>query len=212
MIVSLLSMITFPNLSTALPVGFEQQSIQIQAQHENMFQFQQQTSINISTNVNIEGVINCESAKIFNKEFTLEITDADTDLTMNMTCTEEQTELGLLLGNRITARNRNRLRYQEALCINISCNNTQIQAQLKIKATEKNRNGNWAYYDDNEQDWVTVPTTLEDGYLVANTDHLSTWTILLQEQQDFSLYIGIGIVVAAVALIGVVGIMYYKRR
>ena len=35
---------------------------------------------------------------------------------MNMTCTEEQAELGLLKGKTYQIRNRNRFQYQEGFC------------------------------------------------------------------------------------------------
>lgn len=202
-------MLSINNISSAYPSDFEQQNFQILAQHQNSFQFQQQTRINITTNVDLEGEIHCQSLQIFNKEFELEIISAEGDMNLNMTCTEEQAALGLLNGHRITARNRNRLRYQEGFCINISTNCTQIQAKLKIKATEQNRLGTWAYFNESTMEWVSTSTIKKDGYLITTTDHFSVWTILIQEQ-DIMIYIGISI--AVVALIGLIGILYYKRR
>ncbi|MBN1214405.1 MAG: hypothetical protein JXA99_03075 [Candidatus Lokiarchaeota archaeon] len=208
--ISILSMFSMINLSSAAPLGFEQQTFQIEAQNQNSFQFQQQTRINITSEVDIEGTILCESLKIENKDFVLEITSAEGDMNLNMTCTEEQAELGLLNGERITARNRNRLRYQEGFCICIDANCSEIQARLRIKATEQNKDGTWAYYNETSEEWITSPTTVKDGYLETITDHFSYWTIFISEQDFTILYVGIGATV--IILLGVIGFIYYKKR
>ncbi|GAG87404.1 unnamed protein product [marine sediment metagenome] len=41
--------------------------------------------------------------------------------------------------------------------------------------------GEWAYYDEATEEWVSVPTTVEDGYLAAEVTHFSTWTILIPD-------------------------------
>ena len=59
--------------------------------------------------------------------------------------------------------------------------------------------GTWAYYDETSEEWVSVPTSIEDGYLVAETDHFSYWTVLIPESDNnFLFYIG---------LIGVIGFL-----
>jgi hypothetical protein len=159
---------------------------------------------------NISGEIQWEG-KIGVKDFIIEVTDSSRDMEMNMTCTEEQEELGLLLGNRYTVRNRNRFQYQEGFAINISCNCSEIQARLRIKANNQNRNGEWAYYDGDNGEWIAVPTQVDsEGYLTATTDHFSVWTVLIPET-DYTLII-IGASVATVALIGVIGYLYYKKK
>jgi len=41
--------------------------------------------------------------------------------------------------------------------------------------------GEWAYYNEATEEWVSVPTTVEDGYLTAEVTHFSTWTILMPD-------------------------------
>jgi len=160
-------------------------------------------------NVNIDLDINCEPMKIGVKDFAIEVTTNE-DLKMNMTCTEEQLELGLLNGNTYQIRNRNRYQYNEGFCIRIQTNTTnQIQAKLMIQATNQNQVGTWAYYEETTGEWVSVPTTVENGYLVANVDHFSYWTILIP---DYTLAIIIGVGVGAGALIAVLAIYYWKKR
>jgi len=173
------------------------------------FRFRLQTQLRIMANVNIDLRIDCEPMKIGVKDFALEVTTSG-DLTMNMTCTEEQKELGLLNGNTYQMRNRNRFQYEEGFCVRIQTNATnQIQAKLMIQATNQNQVGTWAYYDEATEEWVSVPTTVENGYLVANVDHFSYWTILIP---DFTLAIIIGIGVGAGALVAVLAIYYWKKK
>ncbi|MFO7795148.1 MAG: hypothetical protein ACQERB_08915 [Promethearchaeati archaeon] len=159
---------------------------------------------------NISGVIQWEG-KIGEKDFIIEVTDTSGDMEMNMTCNEEQEELGLLMGNRYTIRNRNRYRYQEGFAVNLSCNCSEIQARLRIKATNQNRNGEWAFYNGDNEQWETVSTSNVDGYLTATTDHFSVWTILIPET-NFTLWIILGGSVAAVAALGIVVYLYKRKR
>ena len=173
------------------------------------FRFRLQTQLSIMANVNMDLRIDCEPMKIGVKDFALEVTTSG-DLTMNMTCTEEQQELGLLKGNNYQTRNRNRYQYNEGFCIRIQTNATnQIQAKLMIQATTQNQASTWAYYDEASEEWVSVPTAVENGYLVANVDHFSYWTILLP---DYTVAIIIGVGVGVGALIVVLAIYYWKKR
>ena len=131
---------------------------------------------------------------------------------MTMTCREEQIQLGLQKGSTFRTRERHRYRYEEGFCLQIQCSGT-CDAKLKIQATNQNRNGEWAYYDEADEEWVTVPTTIEDGYLVAETDHFSYWTILIPEADNtLWIYIGVGAAVIGVAVIAVVLVIYQKKR
>ena len=141
---------------------------QIHANTMSMFQFQNRTRLRVEANVNLNLNLDCDALRIGDKDFALEI-EGTGDLHMNMTCTEEQAELGLLNGNthQIRNRNRNQVQYQEGFVIEIECNGTFTRAKLSISANDQNRMGEWAYYDEAAEEWVSVPTTVEDGYLVA---------------------------------------------
>ena len=194
-----------------IPIGGDSYQTQLQMNNQTTYRFQQRTQLTINSSVNIQLRINCDAMGIGVKYFELEI-EADSDLEMNMTCTEEQAELGLLLGNTNQVRNRNRYRYQEGFCISLECNGTNIQARLKIQVTSQNHLGTWAFYNHSTEEWVAVETTIEDGYLVAETNHLSTWTILIPEAGvDYTLFIiiGVGVITGAILFAAVI---YYKKR
>ncbi|MBD3194289.1 MAG: hypothetical protein GF317_04485 [Candidatus Lokiarchaeota archaeon] len=172
---------------------------------------QNRLTINKTGDFVIEGTIQYQYTNIMNKEFSVEITEASGDLNMNMTCTEEQEELGLLKGQRVTARNRNRFQYQEGFVVNITCNSTQIQARLRIRANQQNRDGTWAYYNGETEEWVPVQSSIQDGYLVADTDHFSVWSVIIPEV-DYTLWIILGGVTAAIAVLGTLIYLMKKRK
>jgi hypothetical protein len=181
---------------------------QIQANNRVMFTFRQRTRLTWNSTVDIDVNIDCEALRIGVKYFEIEI-EAERNLTMNMICTEEQIQLGLIKGYTYRIRERHRFQYQEGFCASIQCNDS-CQAKLKIQATNQNRNGNWAYYDETSEEWVAVPTTIENGYLVAETDHFSYWTILIPEADTtLMIVISIGGIIGVIAIVSMV---YLKKR
>jgi hypothetical protein len=182
---------------------------QIEAQHEVMFRFMLQTRLTFISNVDLEVNIDCDASAIGVKDFVLEVNGSG-PLLMNMTCTEEQMELGLMNGYTYQNRNRHRYLYQEGFCIQIKCNGT-CDAELKIQANHQNRLGKWAYYDEGSEEWVTVPTTVEDGYLVAETDHFSYWTVLIpQPDNTILIIVSIGGILGIIAIVSV--LIFRKRK
>ncbi|MFX0134348.1 MAG: hypothetical protein ACFFDN_11980 [Candidatus Hodarchaeota archaeon] len=180
----------------------------IEANNRVMFTFRQRTRLTWNSTVDIDVNIDCEALQIGEKYFEIEI-EGERNLTMNMICTEEQIQLGLIKGYTYRIRERHRFQYQEGFCAYIQCNDS-CQAKLKIQANIQNHNGNWAYYDETSEEWVTVPTTIENGNLVAETDHFSYWTILIPEADNTLL-----IVVSIGGIIGViviVSMVYLKNR
>ncbi|MFX0027720.1 MAG: hypothetical protein ACFE8B_00800 [Candidatus Hermodarchaeota archaeon] len=214
--IAFIALFTVLNTNTVLAaespieVNVDTYQYQVQANHSVMFSFRQRTRLTFASTVDIDANINCDALRIGVKYFEIEI-DNDQDLQMNMTCTEEQIQLGLLKGYRYTVRNRQRLLYQEGFCVSIQCNNSgDVQAKLKIQANNQNRKGTWAYYDDSAEEWVAVPTTIEDGYLVTETDHFSYWTILNPESENnFYLYIGL---ISVIGILAVITVVLLRRR
>ena len=181
----------------------------IQANTMTMFQFRARTQLRVNANVNLDMNFDCEALRIGVKDFALEI-EGNGDLQMNMTCTEEQVQLGLLMGNTYQIRNRNRYQYQEGFIVDLECNATFTRARLSIRVTNENRVGQWAYFDEAIEEWVSVPTTVEDGYLTAEVSHFSTWTILLP---DYTMIIvGFTIGGGVAALIMIASVFYIKKR
>ena len=179
----------------------------INAHTRSTFRFRQRTQLAFNSNVNIDVNVNCDAMNIGDKSVEIEV-DGTNDLTMTMTCTENQEELGLMDGAITQTRNRNRYQYQLGYVMAIQCNGT-CNATLKMEATEADLGATWAYYDAATEEWVSVATTLQDGYLVAETDHFSTWTVLSPETNYTVLIIGIS--VGAVVVVGI-AVVLLKRR
>ncbi|MHA1509118.1 MAG: hypothetical protein ACTSO6_10495 [Promethearchaeota archaeon] len=183
----------------------------IEANVATMFRFRARTQLRLNASVNLDVDFDCDALRIGDKDFAVEI-EGTGDLQMNMTCTEEQAELGLLNGNtyQIRNRNRNQYQYQEGFVISLECNGTFTRARLSIGATNENSMGQWAYYDEATEEWVSVPTTVEGGYLTAEVTHFSTWTILIP---DYTLAIvGFSIGGGVAALIIIASVFYIKKR
>ena len=87
-----------------------------------------------------------------------------------------------------------------------------LKARLRIRETTQNQLSQWAYYDEANEEWVTVPTINEDGYLTAETNTLATWTLLVPEEMA-SVIISTT-VIASVSAIGiiVISIFYFKKK
>ncbi len=184
----------------------------LEAHNQTIFTFRNRTRFTFNFSANAQVNIFCDALNIGEKDFQLEV-NSEHDLELNMTCTEEQNQLGLMKGNTMQVRNRNRYKYEEGFCISIECNQTQIQARLKILATNQNRDGTWAFYNGTSQEWESVPTAVQNGYLVAETNHFSIWTILIPESEDSIMGYGIiGAMFAGVAMIALVATMLVKRR
>ena len=200
-------------LAAEIPLNSSQEDkymYEIQANVRTTFRYQTQTQLTINCTNDCNLILSCEASRIGAKVFEIEIVTSS-DLEMNMTCTEEQAELGLLLGSRYTVRNRNRYLYQEAFCVSLECNASFTQARLMIQASAQNGAGSWAYYDEATGEWVTVPTIIENGYLVATTNHFSTWTILIPEVDYFPLIVA-GVIIGIIAAISTIGIVIYKKK
>lgn len=218
-LVSIVSVLAVSPLSAiAVSTGstsMEEESYTVSAHNQHQMNISVRSRINISSNTDssITGHLKSVST-LEDKEFALDVDEAPGDLTINMTCTEEEAELGLTKGNRVTARNRHRFTYREQFVVNISCNCTEnLQTRLRIKATEQNREGTWAYFNESNGEWESVETQVEDGYLVADTDHFSTWTVLVPESQaTIDLLMVAGIVVGVIAVIGLVGAVGYVYK
>ncbi len=193
---------------TEIPVETEEYQWRIKANNQTMFNFMEQTRLRFKSNVDIDLTIDCDASEIGVKYFEMEINGSG-PLSMNMVCREEQNQLGLQKGSTFRIRNRYRYTYQEGFCAYIQCNDS-CQAKLKIQANNQNRNGQWAYYHEGSQEWLTVPTTIEDGYLVTETTSFSYWTVLIPEiDNTLLIYVSIGVIVGVIAIFSV---MYLKKR
>jgi hypothetical protein len=182
---------------------------QIKSEDRVRFRFREQTRLTLECNERCNVSIDCDAKRIGDKDFEIEI-ETDDPMNLTMRAREERNTLGLRYGNTFEVRNRNRVRYQEGFVVDIESSEDDIEAKLRIEENEQNRGGSWAYYDEKNEEWVTVETTSNNGYLECETDHFSTWTILVPEIST-TMYIIIASGIGAVILVAVVFI-YLRRR
>ena len=264
---------------------------QVQSNFRTMFWFRETTKLTVYANIGLELDINCEALRIGNKDVIIEVEGVD-NLRMTMTCTREESQLGLMNGNLLRGRNRNTYRYLEGVCIAMKVNaicdceckcdpdctcecdceckcdpectcpcdceckcdpdctcpcdcdckcipdctcecdceckcdpectcpcdcecpydGDSLKVRLRIKETDQNPLSQWAYYDNENKEWVTVPTINQDGYLTAETSILSTWTLLVPEETT-SAFVGI-VAIASVFTIGILtlSVFYLKKK
>ena len=101
--------------------------------------------------------------------------------------------------------------------------NLQLQSQLKLHinqtelSEELGREVNasrvtWMYWNQTQSQWTPVESQMDqNGYLVCNTDHFSTWTVAEYDPELVPENIHIISVVGLVALVSVASI-YMKRK
>jgi len=183
---------------------------QIKANERVRFRFRERTRVTVECNEKANVSIDCDAKKIGDKDFEIEI-ESEEPINLTMNCKEERHSIGLQKGNTYTVRNQNRYRYQEGFVVDVESSEDDIDATLRIEETDENRGGTWAYYDEKNEEWVTVETTSKNGYLECKTDHFSIWTILVPEF-DYTLLIIIGAGTAAAVLIGLTIILIKRRK
>ena len=91
-------------------------------------------------------------------------------------------------------------------------NGAFLKARLRIRETNQNRLGQWAYYDNENEEWVTVPTINQDGYLAAETNVLSTWTLLVPEESTSAIVGTVAIASASAIGLLAISVFYLKKR
>jgi len=163
----------------------------------NRFQFQLRVnqSVNLDMDVDVDGV--------GDREFQLEVnTRENAELTIRINASDES--IGLEEGKQVQARNQNRYQYREQFQVKLECDEP-VEAKLSLKTGDSE--AQWAYYDENKAEWVTVESSYQDGVLTAETDHFSVWTVLTPEDSIPS-YALIGFVTIG----SIVGLLFIIKK
>ncbi len=142
------------------------------------YRFRQRTQLRLNSSQDLALDLDCDADAIGDQAVEINV-ESSAPGTLTMNCTETQAELGLMKGQ--TVQTRTQARNQLGFCANLSLNVTLTKAQLKIQIKDQNKVHVWAYYDEATEEWVEVPTTVVDGYAVAETTHFSVWTVLVTD-------------------------------
>lgn len=196
------------------------QTEQVRAQEQTMFQYQNMTMTMNCTR-------NCTVTFTADKEVTPKVFGLSVDPNQTMTLAMNLTKSPI---NGATVNERSLNFY-----LDIEANATlELNAQIRlyVNQTELSQSMNreinssiltWMYWNQTRAQWEAVKSyTDQNGYLVCNTNHFSTWTVAEMEQSGESTtpttqnsplaieYIAIGTAVA----IGIIalGLIAYKKR
>jgi len=177
---------------------------EIAGNETSQFTFQHRFQLRISTNASLNLDMDVDVASVGDREFELEIqTQEQAELTIRINGSDDS--LGLVNGTQIQVKNGSQYQYQERFRLNISCNGT-VHANLSVNT--KDPQAQWAYYDEAEAHWVTVPSTYQDGVLTAETNHFSVWTVLTVEEDSIPSYTLIGLV----SIGSIVGLLFIVKK
>lgn len=220
--------ITAPNISdnakqyNRTDVTPKNQTEQVRAQEQTMFQFRNMTmTLNCTRNCT---VIFTSDEEVTPKMFGLTV-DPNQTMTLTMNLTKSP-----LNGAMVNERSLN---FYLGIEPNASLE-LQAQIRLYINQTELSQSVNreinasrltWMYWNQTRTQWETVESYMDqNGYLVCNTNHFSTWTVAEIEQsneestaqttQDSVFPIQYIVVIGLAAAVGVtaVGLLAYKKH
>jgi len=101
--------------------------------------------------------------------------------------------------------------------IRLHINQTELNHQLKIEVNASKLT--WMFWNQTQDEWETVPSYMDqNGYLVCETNHFSTWTVAEIDNAEEALQFGLNMayICAAlsvvVAVVLAVGIVALKKR
>ncbi|MHA1618075.1 MAG: hypothetical protein ACTSVZ_02265, partial [Promethearchaeota archaeon] len=150
----------------------------------NQFHFRNQVNFQLRTNVSMDLDLDVDCDQLRDLNLTLDLnTTEDRDLTI--IASGDRSELGLMKGNIVQTRNEythsyayaEAYQYKEGVVLDLELDGAgSMQAKLGIATGDTL--ATWAYYDESNYEFVAVQSTYENGYLYADTDHFSIWTVL----------------------------------
>jgi len=101
--------------------------------------------------------------------------------------------------------------------LRLHINQTELSQQLKREVNASRLV--WMYWNRTRSEWETVESHMDqNGYLVCNTNHFSTWTVAEIDDAEEALRFGLNIVyvyaaiTVVVAVVLAVGIVVLKKR
>ena len=196
------------------------QTEQVRAQEQTMFQYRNMT-------ITMNCTRNCTVTFTADEEVTPKVFGLSVDPNQTMTLAMNLTK-SPLNGAIVNERCLN-------FYLGIEPNATlELQAQIRlyINQTELSQSMNrevnssrltWMYWNQTKAQWEAVESYMDqNGYLVCNTNHFSTWTVaeveLVEETSTPSaqnsnfatecIIVGVGVAIAVIAL----GLVAYKKR
>ena len=194
------------NRTDITPLGYIES---IEAMKTNVFFYRNFTLMmnctqNCELNMTLEQLVK-------NQLFSLTVEPNQTmALTMNVTSSlpNGETVMERTLNFYVELEPNTKLELQSQLRLHI--NQTELSAELgrEINASQLT----WMYWNQTQTQWIPVESYMnQDGYLVCNTDHFSTWTVAEYDPELVPENIHVATAVCLVAFVSVTSI-YMKRK
>ena len=196
------------NRTDITPSGYMES---VQAMNMNVFFYKNVTlMMNCTQNCEMNVTIN---QQVRNRIVSISVEPNQTmQLTMNITASPPQ-------GETVMERTLN-------FYMGLEPNATiQLQSQLRLYinqtelSAEFNREVNasrltWMYWNQTQAQWVPVESYMnEDGYLVCNTDHFSTWTVAeVESPEDIPENIHVYTVVALAVIVTAAAALWKRKK
>lgn len=206
---SIMNVAATPQGPNQTNVGGNQHQGTIAGNTTNQYMFQNRFQFQLRVNQTLDVDIDCDDPLLADRSFEMDLNTSEC-VRVEMNIRSENSDIGLTNGSRVQNRNRNQYRYQEQFMINVSLNEScQVQARLAINSEDSN--ATWAYYDEENEEFIPVESHYENGMVVANTDHFSLWTVLTYDDEDSSTVPGFALF-AAPTLLGVIGLYAILKK
>lgn len=203
-----------PGTTTGTPQSKDVQGYKHQervvAGNAYQFKFQNQakvqTQMKLQVNASMDVEMECDSDNIGNREFGLQLNSSE-NLGLKVKMNASDSSVGLQDGQAVSADSQNRYRFQHRLMVKLELNKTGEPIKARLTANITDTGATWAYYDEATQKWKPVPSAVQDGELVAETDHFSIWAVITEDStiDGYS-------VVGVIAALGVIGLLVVKRK
>ena len=101
--------------------------------------------------------------------------------------------------------------------LRLHINQTELKQQLNREVNASRLT--WMYWNETRGEWEAVESYMDqNGYLVCNTDHFSTWTVAEIDSAEEALQFGLNMayvyaaITVVVAVVLAVGIVAFKKR
>lgn len=191
-----------------IPVDVTQNQFQgtIAGNETSEFTFRNRFKFQIRTNQSMDLEADVDVDEVGDREFGLELNCSEAGLALEVQIRATNDDLGLSNGSKV----QNTYRFQERFVVNLTLDGDcgDLQARLRINITDDGEH-TWAYLDEETDEFVPVESTYENGELIADTTHFSTWTVLtVDEESSIPGYTALGGVLG----LGVLGLVFIQKR
>ena len=186
-------------------VNSNMHTVQLQAGEQATYRFRERTRIRINSSAPVDVDMDCDAMNVGEHMFAVQLQNAVQNIELTMTCRQDGQALGAT-GAMVQAQNRFQVR--NGFCIRIQTNYT-VQARIGLEMTRGEAiRASWDYYEDSTDEWVPVASSYQDGMLVADVDHFSTWAIV----EGSTTWIWISVGVGGAAIIAIAAILIVKKK